>query len=75
MALMLINLPEMPQWDELDFVSCLSTLESSIGELLMLLKLDVIESVWAKKGTSSWGQFTVALATNKSLSCSLFSFE
>ena len=35
-AMMLTNLPEMPQWEELDFLSCLNTLETSIGEVFIL---------------------------------------
>ena len=41
-AMILMNLPEIPQCDEFDFFSCLSTLETSIGEVLMLPKLDDI---------------------------------
>ena len=38
-AMTFMNFPEMPQWELFDFLSCLKTFDTSMGEVFMLLRL------------------------------------
>ena len=52
-AIIFMKRPEIPQWEKLDFLSCLSTFETSMGEVLILDKLLEIESIGSRWGTGS----------------------
>ena len=62
-----MNLPEIPQWEELDFLNCLRILETSIGDVFIEVMLLWMESIGSNGGTGSSATGTVAFETKRSL--------
>lgn len=52
-AIKLMNFPEIPQWELFDCLSCLRTLETSMGDVFIALKLLFIKFNGSKSGTGS----------------------
>ena len=50
-----MNFPEIPQWEELDFLSCLRIFDTSIGDVFIEVILLWIESNGSNKGTKKTG--------------------
>ena len=59
-AMTFMNFPEMPQWELFDFLSCLKTFDTSMGEVFMLLRLVKTKLMMGKIGTGSSLTETVA---------------
>ena len=55
----MVQLPGIPQWDKYDFFIFLMIFATSIGEVLSVFK-GLIPSFLCKRGTGSFGLFTVA---------------
>ena len=49
-AIMLMNFPEMPQCEIVDFLSCLKTLDTSMGDVLIELRLEETFHLGEEKG-------------------------
>ena len=70
-AIMLMNLPEIPQWELLDFLSCLKTLDTSMGDVFIEFRLEDTLSFWGRIGTGSLLPERDDFATKRSLKSSL----
>ena len=69
---MLMNFPEIPQWEILDFLSCLKTLDTSMGDVFIEFRLEDTLSFGGRIGTGSLLPERDDFATKRSLKGSLF---
>ena len=68
---MLMNFPEIPQWEILDFLSCIITLDTSMGDVFIEFKLEDTFSFVGRIGTGSLLPERDDFATKRSLKSSL----